>query len=961
MQISEENWQHLLDLLDRYLELAPDAREAMLRRTDAESTALGASLRQLIRDFDAGALLSARDFLGTRPHVPRILSGGRLIGRYRLGKVIGRGAMSAVWLAEQRGYPAARPVALKFFFSSTHRVRDRERLTALQHPGIARLLDSGLSDDGQPYLVWEHAEGLPLLKFAAARNLGVAHRVALFIKVLTALSHAHAHFVLHGSLKPSNILVDTGGQVHLLDIGTSSYPLGSSDYASPEQILGEPQSATSDVYGAAAVLYELLSGQRPYRLSHQAGRARADALLAAQAPPLAVAATAAHAAGSGGNLRSLKRQLGRDLNAIVQKALHKDPAQRYAAADGFAQDLGRWLRHERISVRADTANYRVTRFLRRNPLIAGMLACMLLGLTLSLAVAVGQTRAARHQAARSAALSGFLATLFTRPTNTPTPTAADLLNGGMQRVHDELEAFPEAEIEALGTLARLYGQIDQPDGASRAEAAQLSLMQSRYGTDDVRVIDALLDYAGHLTQGAQRPRAAAPLAQAQAALDARREIDSPRRARLLLEDSRFARYTAVSDSQRLAEQAVAMLAHDDPQDQLEEALRDTAQARALLGDLAGARDVLLRAAGIAQLRHPGDDRFREATLCELAAVQAQLLEMDDAEAKFRECLVLSRRFHGEDGDLTARRAVTFGRFLQDTGRAEESRALLAPARAGNDFWRQAALVQAALESGQLDEARERLDYYLPAAQQRLPGSLLAARAALQRAAQLTVEGHFAEAAVLEAPALADARRSLGEPRDLGALHALLLTAARLDLARGEPAIALERLTEVRDPVNALAPAPHPDHLEAQLLHAQALFGMNRLEAATAEATAVLDGVRRSPLHAYLGRLEADASLALAQMQIAAERFVEAQLHAERALNLRQANQDPRSLGVAEAQLVLARSLIAQRQLPLAQRQLGDAAALVAAQPAAGAQYTAPLKAAGEDLARALHPPKPKRR
>jgi serine/threonine protein kinase len=238
--------------------------------------------------------------------------------------------------------PAAGVLAERF-------ARERDVLAALNHPHIATLHDAGVAVDGQPYIVLEHVAGVPITDGARAQGLGQRERIGLIVQVLDALSHAHRHMVVHRDLKPANILVTAEGAVKLLDFGIAKLlepspgaaaltqdtaTLMTPRYATPEQIDGRPISAATDVHGAGAVLYELLTGRPPYG-------AGTDSV------PLTIHAVLNDALAPAG--------LGLDLDTVLAKARAKDPAARYASAEAFADDLRRWLAHQPIRARRVSA------------------------------------------------------------------------------------------------------------------------------------------------------------------------------------------------------------------------------------------------------------------------------------------------------------------------------------------------------------------------------------------------------------------------------------------------------------------------------------------------------------------------------------------------------------------------------------------------------------------------------
>jgi tRNA A-37 threonylcarbamoyl transferase component Bud32 len=324
-----------------------------------------------IRDKIAGAIV---DFHENQMAVNRM----RRVGPYRLIKEHGRGGMGTVFLAERADEQYNAKVAIKLirpgmdtdFFLSRFR-RERQTLARLQHANIARLLDSGTSDDGLPYIVMEWIDGKPINEYCRDNSFNIDQTLRLFVPVCAAVSHAHQNFVVHRDIKPGNILVDYARSPKLLDFGICKllfavpsedatrphdFQMMSPDYASPEQVRALPITVASDIYSLAAVLYELLSGRRPHRIDKYTPQAVERAICEEDVLPPSLVV----------NERSRCRLLSGDLDNILLRALHKVPERRYESVEQFADDLQRHLLNLPVSARPDTLGYRAGKFLRRN-------------------------------------------------------------------------------------------------------------------------------------------------------------------------------------------------------------------------------------------------------------------------------------------------------------------------------------------------------------------------------------------------------------------------------------------------------------------------------------------------------------------------------------------------------------------------------------------------------------------
>lgn len=453
--------------------------------------------------------ISASDALGplgaraTTP--PRALGEvrQRVVGPYRLLRQIGEGGMASVWLAERSDGLLSRRIALKLphvawggASFADRMARERNILASLTHPNIARLYDAGIAADGRPYLALEFVDGHPIDVYAGIHLLDTRQRVALVVEVARAVAYAHAHLVVHRDLKPSNILVDAEGHAHLLDFGiarlvdaaltegadsaAATLAAGRAltpDYASPEQIRGDPMGTASDTYSLGVVSFELLAGVRPYRLKKGLGAA---------ALALAIAETDAARPSDVATDPTVARQLRGDLDAIVGRALTKASAERYATVDAFADDLERHLRGEPVQARPDSPGYRAERWVRRHKLetaiaaavlaaiLGGAYAQVLVALALGAGAtaawwqrnrAVEQARLARVALDRAEQVKAFIASIFTqavpRTGQGGQVTAHGLLQAATLRVETDLAGQPDVAAELGALIGASFNELGE--------------------------------------------------------------------------------------------------------------------------------------------------------------------------------------------------------------------------------------------------------------------------------------------------------------------------------------------------------------------------------------------------------------------------------------------------------------------------------------------------------------------
>src|ERR1700685_3719184 len=384
-------------LLDEALPLDDAGRRRWLETLPAEYQDLFAPLRQaLLREFNDSSdgrnlatFLESADEQDGRVEPTGLQTGDR-VGPYELIRLLGAGGMAEVWLAKRADGAFNREVALKLPSMTRVRrdleqrfIRERDILATLEHPHIARLYDARIDPKGLPYLSKEYVQGELLTDWCDAQRLDIRARLRLFLQVLDAVQYAHERQVIHRDLKPSNILVTKAGQVRLLDFGVATLlddgeaagqtPLTTvygqvltPIYSSPELIRGDPVTAKSDIYSLGVVLFELLTGDRPYRLNAGASRAMLEQAIAAaevRKPSTQIVQEAWGARGV--THEQLTRQLRGDIDRIVLKSLEKEPQARYASAAAMADDVQRYLDGKPISTQPPRLSYRLRQVFRR--------------------------------------------------------------------------------------------------------------------------------------------------------------------------------------------------------------------------------------------------------------------------------------------------------------------------------------------------------------------------------------------------------------------------------------------------------------------------------------------------------------------------------------------------------------------------------------------------------------------
>ncbi len=399
-------WSRLEDLFDELCTLDEETSRRILdQRCDGDT-----KLRS-----DAERMLRAHREEGAANREARAEAAGRRFGHWQTVRLLARGGMGEVWLARRADGQHEQQAALKILSpylaaaDSVHRFRrERELLARLEHPNIARLLDGGMSAQGEPYLVMEYVEGVRLDLYCDNQRLPIRERLQLFLKVCGAVNAAHQYFVVHRDLKPGNILVNAEGEPKLLDFGIAKLIDAEAGlehtatanvfltpmYASPEILRGQPASVASDIYSLGVVLYELLAGRRPFDAAKLSPAALMEAVTERDVPrPSAVAEKERGAALAG------------DLDAIALKALAQNPEERYASAAQLAEDIRRHLNGQPVEAVRATWGYVTRKFIRRNRLAVSAAAVLLVSLGAGIGGTLWQAHIAREQ--RSSAEQRF--------------------------------------------------------------------------------------------------------------------------------------------------------------------------------------------------------------------------------------------------------------------------------------------------------------------------------------------------------------------------------------------------------------------------------------------------------------------------------------------------------------------------------------------------------------------------
>ncbi|MET0555854.1 MAG: protein kinase [Vicinamibacteria bacterium] len=424
------DWQRVKDVFQATFARAPAERAAFLDEACAGDAGLRHEVESLLASHqEAGGFLSGPAWLDTTPPEPASVAETRRFGPYRVIGVIGHGGMGTVYRAVRDDDTFQKTVALKLVrpgaaseYAERRFLQERRILARLQHPNIAAILDGGTTEEGHPYLAMEHVEGQRLTAYCDDHGLRTGERLAMFRAVCGAVHYAHQNLVVHRDLKPDNILVTADGTPKLLDFGIAKLlaagvdpdtaptstllPMMTPEYASPEQVRGEPVTTASDVYSLGVLLYELLTGRRPYAVKADSMEEIVRAVCQTDPPsPSAAVRTRPAEAAAAKDLRArpTAAELRGDLDTIVLRALHKDPARRYASVQELSDDVRRHLEGRPVRARADTLGYRAAKFVRRNRVAVTAATLVLLVLVAGVYATVRERRIAEVHRARAEA------------------------------------------------------------------------------------------------------------------------------------------------------------------------------------------------------------------------------------------------------------------------------------------------------------------------------------------------------------------------------------------------------------------------------------------------------------------------------------------------------------------------------------------------------------------------------
>jgi serine/threonine protein kinase len=988
--------------------LALDAHERLLALDSLSQTR--ADLRSLVDTLLRAADDATRDSFLERGAVlheeaditsPAMKPGDRL-GNYAVEIKLGQGGMGEVWRARRTDGAYEAPIALKVLHTYLAMGSLRERfvregriLGALSHVNIARLLDAGVSTRGELYLVLELIDGQPIDVWCDAHGLNLVERIRIFTQVCDAVAYAHAHMVVHRDLKPPNIWVTQDGSVKLLDFGIAKLVAGDTlqgdpsdqtrlgeraltpDYAAPEQLRGEVISASTDVYALGVLLYQLLSGNKPYLLKDRSLlQLEYELTHRGFVPPSENAVQSAAAlCGRAINPRDLRKLLRGDLDAIVAKAMRINPADRYADARALRDDLARYLDHEPVQARAGARAYVWRLFLRRNwkPILAA--GTLLLVLLMGTAGVAWQAHLARIETAKALAVKGFLLDIFEQNSvqnpdaqKARNTTAQQLLDISSNKIMNGLHDQPEVRDELLGILGDLYDQLGLNDKAIGVTRARLQGLEQLKRGASPELADAQVNLGRALYDNGDYREADTMLRQSLKVMDQIKDASSARRAHAMLELARVDyRSKPIDDAETtdLLQKSIAMYEQCCSND----------------GDLPAAIQTLARVAEQNRDYATAELRYRKAIELLSSAPFAGSATMnnapDDIGKAYRDLgsfLVLRHRyveaekyllaaqanlakFDGPDSVIVGTIHLRYGQALVAFNRPSEGEALISDALksiqriSGPDdtstVTARSIAVAIELERGELAAARMNLarnrDSFARAKQVDIATCLSpCARSAGLQAQLSTMEGEYADAAA----ALDLASGALHRLHsDMSEQYAKTQTlAADLDALRGNRGEAVAKLHAV----TTAFPATPTDLPEPYVL---ATLGLASISldtdpvAAQSLASSLLGQILALPDHQYFAEWEARTRRILGVALTLNCSPSAAVPHLQRAVELREMIDVPESPWLAESRIDLAMARLGAGDRDAVPGLLSNAAQALSDLPALAGHYRERLRLA----------------
>jgi eukaryotic-like serine/threonine-protein kinase len=704
--IPRARWNRIQSLFEELVDTGPSERSARLQSACGDDTELRSSVESLfasdqtLEDPLLTAIGAAAESL-LEDHQDRLI--GTRVGAYRVTSVLGHGGMSTVYRGERDDSQYQQTVAIKVLQHAALHPRLRSRLhserhilATLDHPSIARLIDSGDLEDGSPYLVMEHVDGEAIDVYCDSRTLFVRERLELFVQVCTAVQYAHRNLVVHRDIKSSNIFVTGEGAPKLLDFGIAKLLAPESlshtlpvtrlqeriltpENAAPEQVLGRPITTATDIYALGVLLYQLLTGRSPYRLLSysqlQLERAicmddpvRPSQMVVSKLSGEQDADRSRISDRRGLSPQRLRARLSGDLDAIVSMAMRKEPDRRYPSVEALADDLNRHLLGQPVRARQGDWRYNAGKFLRRHLLPVAGAAVLFLGLALFGGAMFWENHrielardATAQERDRAQQVSAFLVDVFSQadPFNAQgkEPTAKDLLDRGAEKISGNMSLQPEVRAQLLESIGLAYRRQGLSERAIPLFEQAVAIRRQERPLDNGHVAVALANLARALTDAGDLISAEAYLEQAVTLSESDGQPRPVETADILVQYGSFA-LVAKSDPARAAQlfgKALAIYRNSIGNQTLQVAatLNGLASAAVWMSDYPLAEQYQREALSIFQATVSRNHPDNAIALATLGSILTQRGKYAESEQVLNEALQIERNVFGADNERIA--------------------------------------------------------------------------------------------------------------------------------------------------------------------------------------------------------------------------------------------------------------------------------------------------------------------
>lgn len=514
--MTPERWKEVEEIFNHVIDLPENERSAFIENACSDDSELLQVIQSMLQhDTEHGHILQAiiSNAADSLSHDEIVDFTDKRMGPYRITNLIGRGGMAEVFKAVRDDDQYQKQVAIKLIRRYSHSLlisrfwQERQILANLEHPSIARFLEGGQTSDGVPYLVMEYIEGAPITAYCDRLDLSIQERLKLFRLVCDAVQYAHRNLVIHRDLKPSNILVTAEGIPKLLDFGIAkllnpdpglanvaetitTLRVMTPEYASPEQIKGEPVTTAADVYSLGAVLYELLAREQPHRFNSRSF-AEIERVVCERDPERPSSALVRSQTLDKKKRQKLSRELANELDNVVLMAMQKDPQQRYQSVSQLTDDLDRYFSGLPVRARAQTFSYRVSKFVHRHKTAVLVASFTVIGLAALAGVMTVQASRIAKERDRANQVTSLLINLFevSNPGEARgnTVTARELLDASPKRIERDLKDQPELRAAMLDTIGRVYVNLGLYATAIPLFEQSLKIRKEMLGDENVDV------------------------------------------------------------------------------------------------------------------------------------------------------------------------------------------------------------------------------------------------------------------------------------------------------------------------------------------------------------------------------------------------------------------------------------------------------------------------------------------